>query len=123
MKNHVDSLICSQQQNTDGDTGEELIPSSISSEGNAQIVERKSQQHFTPLTDNLFYSSLNTTVLMKDEPKNPLSSESNQYLLSPVTLHTQGSRGEHKDLGPEYQRRGRFLVWPVSLGLPFGVST
>ena len=123
MTNHGDSGIRCQQRNTDGKTGDEITQSSISSEDTTQIVESESQQDFIPLTDNLFCSSLHTTFLLDEESKHPLSSESNQYLSSPVTIQSQGSRGEHKDLGPEYQRRGRFLVWPVSLGLPFVVST
>jgi hypothetical protein len=89
-------------------------------EADSQIAKKeRSEEEFAPIADIICCSSMDS-IFMNDEeaPKRLPTTQFNQHLLSPVTIKSQVPRQEGKELGPEYQRRGRFLVWPASLGIP-----
>lgn len=95
-------------------------------EADSQIARKeRREEEFTPIPAFICCSSIEVIYIDDDdEASKRLNSTLFIQHLSPHTIKSQVLRQEGNKLGPEYQRRGRFLVWPASLGIPsFEVST
>lgn len=91
--------------------------SNSSSEANALPTESEVHEDYSQETNDLCCSTFNSMFSREDdEPKHNQITERSHDPTSPLGMNREMSR---KELGPEYQQRGRFLVWPAALGMPW----
>ena len=103
------------------DARSETASSSSLADTKVQATNSEGKQAFDPFDDIIcpMCSSLDVFLLGDPEEQTLLPpSKRNFTLPRPITIHSRMAKPE-KELGPEYQRRGRFLVWPATLGIPF----